>query len=73
MKLEKREITLNEADSLKDIFYLEKTLLREYEEGEDSIKRKELENELPALMTKTKEDIKKVFSLWQQSQEGKFY
>ena len=30
MKLEKREITLNETDSLKDIYYMEKTLLREY-------------------------------------------
>lgn len=30
MKLEKREITLNEMDSLYDALYLEKTLLIEY-------------------------------------------
>ncbi|MBO5412148.1 MAG: hypothetical protein J6A38_03625 [Clostridia bacterium] len=30
MKLEKREITLNEQDSLKDVFYMEKVLLGEY-------------------------------------------
>ena len=30
MKLEKREITLNEFDSLKDVYYGEKTLLSEY-------------------------------------------
>lgn len=72
MKLEKREITLNEADSLKDIFYLERTLLREYSEGEDYIERKELENEIVTLVGETKTDMEKVFSLWEQSKAGKF-
>ena len=30
MKLEKREITLNEKDSLLDVFYMQKTLIGEY-------------------------------------------
>ena len=33
MKLEKREITLNEFDSLRDAFYMEKTLFLEYREA----------------------------------------
>jgi rubrerythrin len=33
MKLEKREITLNEKDSITDMLYLEKTLLSVYEKG----------------------------------------
>lgn len=31
MKLEKREITLNEKDSVTDMLYMEKTLLNAYE------------------------------------------
>ena len=30
MKLEKREITLNERDSIKDAYYMQKVLLNEY-------------------------------------------
>lgn len=72
MKLEKREITLNEADSLKDVFYLEKTLMAAYNEGEKYTERKELKNELPALLTQTKEDVEKVLSLWEKSKAGDF-
>ena len=43
MKLEKREITLNEKDSLKDIYYLETLLLSEYGDKQDGF-RKETEN-----------------------------
>ena len=50
MKLEKREITLNEKDSLKDIYYFEKTLLQEYEKAAKSVTRKEVKNELNRLL-----------------------
>jgi hypothetical protein len=67
MKLEKREITLNEADSLKDIYYIEKTLLQAYADGEIFAVRKEVENELKTLLRQTEEEKKKICSLWQKS------
>ena len=72
MKLEKREITLNEADSLKDVFYLERTLFREYSKGEGYAERKELTNELTTLIKEAKEDMEKVFTLWEKSKAGEF-
>lgn len=57
MKLEKREITLNEYDSLKDMFYLEKTLLQTYGEGLGKMLRKESKNELLRLIQETCEDL----------------
>ena len=42
MKLEKREITLNEYDSLHDIFQTEKNLLRAYIELLEYIDSKEI-------------------------------
>lgn len=57
MKLEKREITLNEYDSLKDMFYLEKTLLQAYGEMLGKALRKESKNELLRLMQETGEDL----------------
>ncbi len=41
MKLEKREITLNEADSLQDMLYMETLLLQSYEKGLAKTTRKE--------------------------------
>lgn len=41
MKLEKREITLNEKDSVTDMLYLEKNLLSAYEKGIKITERKE--------------------------------
>ncbi len=73
MKLEKREITLNEADSLKDVFYLERTLFREYSGGKDYAERKELKNELVILVEEAKEDMEKIFSLWEKSKAGEFF
>jgi hypothetical protein len=69
MKLEKREITLNEADSLKDIYYIEKALLTAYTEGEVFIVRKETENELAKLIAQTKEEKEKIYTLWQKSKK----
>jgi hypothetical protein len=67
MKLEKREITLNEADSLKDMYYLEKILMQTYEKGRGNIIRKEVCNELEDLIKWAEEDKKQTFSLWQKS------
>lgn len=65
MKLEKREITLNEADSVTDMLYMEKTLLSTYEKGEKVADRKEtkslcakktceIRNEIELLQKETK-------------------
>lgn len=65
MKLEKREITLNEADSVTDMLYMEKTLLSTYEQGEKVAERKEtkslcakktreIRNEIELLQKETK-------------------
>lgn len=69
MKLEKREITLNEADSLKDTYYLEKMLLEKYLEGGKYTDRKEVHNELEKLTKQTEEDKKHVLSLWQKAKD----
>lgn len=42
MKLEKREITLNEKDSLQDACYIQKGLLTAYTQGLEGIERKEI-------------------------------
>ena len=57
MKLEKREITLNEADSIKDIYYLEKTLVNEYRKALDVAQTREEENELETLMRDAERDL----------------
>ncbi len=69
MKLEKREITLNEADSLKDVFYLEKAILQAYLCKGKHLVRKEAENELSALLTEAEKDEKRVYALWEKSRE----
>lgn len=46
MKLEKREITLNECDSLRDVLFLEKSLLNEYAEALTRVRRKETRERL---------------------------
>ena len=65
MKLEKREVTLNEADSLKDVYYLEKTLLDAYKE-KDAIVRKEVANEVAQLIRQTEEEGERMYSLWKK-------
>ena len=56
MKLEKREITLNEKDSLKDMYFLEKNLQTQYAEGVKFAERKETEGELSKLMREAEKD-----------------
>ena len=53
MKLEKREITLNEKDSLSDIAYMEKALLFEYVEGIARAGRKETRERLLQFIKET--------------------
>ncbi len=67
MKLKKREITLNEADSLKDVFFLEKALEKGYLEGESVPLRKETLNETAALAKEAAEEKQFIFSLWKKS------
>ena len=69
MKLEKREITLNEADSLKDMYYMEKSLWMAYAEGEPFLSSKEVENEIGELIKQTEEERERVYTLWQKSQK----
>ncbi len=57
MKLEKREITLNEFDSLRDAFYMEKTLMAEYEQALLQVWRKEARDTLIALLQETAENM----------------
>ena len=56
MKLEKREVTLNEADSLKDMFYMEKTLLLAYADAAKRAARKEVKALLNDLSMETERD-----------------
>lgn len=67
MKLEKREITLNEFDSLKETFYMEKLLLGEYLECLTKATRKETRQELLRLMKEVGEDLSLVQDLMQKS------
>ncbi len=57
MKLEKREITLNEYDSLKDAYYREKTLLSEYVCALCDLERKEAREEVLRMIRETAEEI----------------
>lgn len=75
MKLEKREITLNEYDSLKDVFYLEKSLLREYTARLALSKCKETENELSRMLKEVSEDMSLMEKLMTESakESGVFF
>lgn len=57
MKLEKREITLNEFDSLKDVFYGEKNLLIEYAQTICRSERKETRELLLQTLTSLAKDV----------------
>ena len=56
MKLEKREITLNEEDSIKDMYFFEKNLQTQYAQGVKFAERKETEGELSRLMREAEKD-----------------
>ena len=57
MKLEKREITLNEFDSLKDAFYAEKILMMEYIHALSKAERKETQGQLLRHIKEIGEDM----------------
>lgn len=57
MKLEKREITLNECDSLRDIRMLEKALLNEYLTALSVMERKETRECVLALIKENAEEF----------------
>ena len=57
MKLEKREITLNEKDSLSDMLLTQRTLLEEYVFSLQNMKKRETRKEILQLMQQTCEDI----------------
>ena len=57
MKIEKREITLNERDTLKDMLFFEKGLLREYASAVEKAERKETRSLLEERMRETAKEI----------------
>ena len=57
MKLEKREITLNEKDSLYDVFFMQKTLLNGYLSAMEKAQRKETQTTLLSLISAACEDL----------------
>ena len=57
MKLEKREISLNEADSLQDAFLTEKSLLFCYLQALESVTSKNARQTLRALLDETVQDL----------------
>ena len=67
MKLEKREITLNEFDSLKETFYMEKMLLNEYLECLTKATRKQTRKELLRLMQEVGEELSLAQDLMKKS------
>lgn len=56
MKLEKREITLNENDSLKDAFFTYKTLLTTYVDVLLKTQNKQTQSQLFSLLKEVGED-----------------
>ena len=57
MKLEKREITLNEADSIKDMYFYEQGLQLRYEEAIENAERKEVQGVLTRLLQEVKQEV----------------
>jgi hypothetical protein len=57
MKNDKREITLNEADSIKDMLFIQKMLLQEYGRGICLARRKEVRNTLLDSFASVAEDV----------------
>ena len=69
MRLEKREITLNEHDSLLDIAFMEKALLGAYVEGLAKVRRKEARERLLGSMRCVAEDLFLVKDLLEKVKE----
>jgi len=69
MKLEKREITLNQTDSLTDVFYTEKNLTAHYTYALESVQRKETREQLLKLLKEAGEDLYLAQDLMQRSRK----
>ena len=69
MRLEKREITLNEQDSLRDVLFLGKALLFEYVESLGKAYRKEVREGLLDLIKENTEDFFLISDLLQKLEE----
>lgn len=67
MKLEKREITLNEYDSLRDIYQTEKGLLFAYAQAVGELERKQSQHALLDFMQETCQDLYYVSGLIKSS------
>lgn len=70
MKLEKREITLNECDSLQDVVCFEKGLLGEYVETLLKMERKETKNQVAEYMKEVGAELCLTVELWRKAVEG---
>ena len=70
MKLVKREITLNECDSLKDVYFFEKYLMSAYMETLAKSTRKEVRGALLELIKEVGAEMGLVADLLQNSKEG---
>ncbi|MBE5744722.1 MAG: hypothetical protein E7355_01145 [Clostridiales bacterium] len=57
MKLEKREITLNEKDSITDAYLMQKTLLQVYVFAAERAEKREIRKRLLLLIEQTCEDL----------------
>ena len=63
MKLEKREITLNEQDSIQDILIFEKNIIYAYVNALEHVNRKEIRN---CLCVHLQEVAREIFSVKDQ-------
>lgn len=71
MKLEKREITLNERDSLLDMYFWERSIENEYKQGAKLAERKETELVLSQAAGETAQDVERVLTLLRKSAKNK--
>lgn len=69
MKLDKREISLNETDSLHDACLCQRTLLYAYVDALAHAQRRETVKELLRLLQETGEDFCFTHSLWQSARK----
>ncbi len=69
MKLKKREITLNEEDSLQDLLYFEEGLKNAYAENERFSVRKEVFHKMEDLLGQTEKEVALLQGLLRKSKE----
>ncbi|MBQ8395031.1 MAG: hypothetical protein IJX49_05605 [Clostridia bacterium] len=71
MKLEKREITLNERDSLLDMYFWERSIENEYKQGAKLAERKETELVLTQAAGETAQDVERMLALLRKAAQNK--